>query len=353
MESRQYYMSLPYDTSGSRSKNRFRLELLWGVSKMIDLLETDADFTMVFDYACDIEVHLETGFDFFQIKTHGRNSSAYTAASLTKKSSKDAEGSILGKLYVLKDSENNCPVKVAVVSNVPYKSGTKKLDQPMVNFIDMPEKEQDKIKETLKDELGLSDISLENIFYICTGMNLEDPRHEILGKLTMCFQNLKGCEPSNPNALYRLIESTVSEKACYEYACKDYDEIVEKKGITRSEFNDILDCHTENAKTGIKQTRDYISGLGNPFAKRKYNVALAWLLNALSTTPIFRQKEAEIAAFLKEADELESMEATLDCLSEKFHDSFPIEIGNDVKTVFYIIIINRFAEGVYDNEDAV
>lgn len=47
------------------------------------------------------------------------------------------------------------------------------------------------------------------------------------------------------------------------------------------------------------------------------------------------------------------MEATLDCLSEKFHDSFPIEIGNDVKTVFYIIIINRFAEGVYDNEDAV
>ena len=55
-----YYLSLPHDLSGSRSKNRFRAELLWGVSKILDLMEEDQDFTMVFDYACDIEVHYET-----------------------------------------------------------------------------------------------------------------------------------------------------------------------------------------------------------------------------------------------------------------------------------------------------
>lgn len=33
----QYYMSLPYDLSGSMAKNRFRNELLWGLKKIIDL----------------------------------------------------------------------------------------------------------------------------------------------------------------------------------------------------------------------------------------------------------------------------------------------------------------------------
>ncbi|NLI93102.1 MAG: DUF4297 domain-containing protein [Peptococcaceae bacterium] len=62
-------MSLPYDLSGSRSKNRFRLELLWGISKMLDIYNY-SDFAMVFDYVCDIEVHSQTGFEFYQIKTH-------------------------------------------------------------------------------------------------------------------------------------------------------------------------------------------------------------------------------------------------------------------------------------------
>ena len=35
------YMSLPNDLSGSASKNRFRLELLWGISKMFDIYDKD------------------------------------------------------------------------------------------------------------------------------------------------------------------------------------------------------------------------------------------------------------------------------------------------------------------------
>ena len=49
-------MGLPYDLSGSRSKNRFRLKLLWGVSRMLELMESANDFTIVFDLVCDIEV---------------------------------------------------------------------------------------------------------------------------------------------------------------------------------------------------------------------------------------------------------------------------------------------------------
>lgn len=72
MDNREYYLSLPHDMSGSVSKNRFRMELLWGISKMIDIYDS-GDFTMVFDYACDIEIHFEDGFEFYQIKTHTGN----------------------------------------------------------------------------------------------------------------------------------------------------------------------------------------------------------------------------------------------------------------------------------------
>lgn len=50
------------------------MELLWGISKMLDVYDT-SDFTMVFDYACDIELHLADGFEFCQIKKHSGNKS--------------------------------------------------------------------------------------------------------------------------------------------------------------------------------------------------------------------------------------------------------------------------------------
>lgn len=50
MNNREYYLSLPHDMSGSMSKNQFRMELLRGISKMLDVYDT-SDFTMVFDCA--------------------------------------------------------------------------------------------------------------------------------------------------------------------------------------------------------------------------------------------------------------------------------------------------------------
>ena len=50
------YNSIPHDLSGAASKNRFRLDMLWGISKMFDLYDK-LDFCVVFDYKCDVEIH--------------------------------------------------------------------------------------------------------------------------------------------------------------------------------------------------------------------------------------------------------------------------------------------------------
>ena len=341
-----YYLSLPHDLSGSRSKNRFRAELLWGVSKILDLMEEDCDFTMVFDYACDIEVHYENGFEFFQIKTHGRSKS-YTTKRLTKV---EGEGSILGKLYVL--VKNNFPgeVRVAVVSNVPYSSMP--ADALINCFLSLPDKDQREIASALKDELGIDSIDLSKLFYVQTNMDLEHPDDAVRGKLTLAFERIKKCEPKNPNALYRLIVDTVSEKACYEYSAEDYDEILRLKGLTRKQFDELLDLHAEKSKTGIFAATEYIDQLPNIRDRMIYKRSLPNVLKLLSTSWTIKEIESEIAQFLREND-VGDMETAIDLLITRFNDRFPVEMSRADKAVLYIVVIKRFEDGVYGYEDDI
>jgi len=341
-----YYLSLPHDLSGSRSKNRFRAELLWGVSKILDLMEEDQDFTMVFDYACDIEVHYENGFEFFQIKTHGRSKS-YTTKRLTKV---EGEGSILGKLYVLVKDNFPGEVRVAVVSNVPYSSMPADV---LVNcFLNLPDKDKKEITTALKEELNIDSIDLSKLFYVQTNMDLEHPDDAVRGKLTLAFERIKKCEPTNPNALYRLIVDTVSEKACYEYSAADYNEILRLKGLTRKQFDELLDLHAEKSKTGISAATEYIDQLPNIRDRMVYKRSLPNVLKLLSTSWPIKEIESEIAQFLREND-VGDMETAIDLLISRFNDRFPVEVSRADKAVLYIVVIKRFEDGVYGYEDDI
>lgn len=341
-----YYLSLPHDLSGSRSKNRFRAELLWGVSKILDLMEEDQDFTMVFDYACDIEVHYENGFEFFQIKTHDRCKS-YTTKRLTKVK---GENSILGKLYVLVRDRFPGEVRVAVVSNVPYSSMPADM---LVNcFLNLPDKDQKEITMALKEELRIDSIDLSKLFYIQTNMDLEHPDDAIRGKLTLAFEKIKKCEPTNPNALYRLIVDTVSGKACYEYSAIDYNEILRLKGLTRKQFDELLDLHAEKSKTGISAATKYIDQLPNIRDRMIYKRSLPNVLKLLSTSRSIKEIESEIAKFLLQND-VGNMDSAIDILISKFNDRFPVEVSQVDKEVIYIVVIKRFEDGVYGYEDDI
>lgn len=119
------YKQLPYDLSDARSKNRFRNEMLWGLERMYDLYKTGKVFCMVFDYACDIEVHLDEGFEFDQLKT-SNGGSPYTVKHIIKLDK--TNNSILGKIYLLKHKLENCDgvgCKIAIVVNVPLKADKK------------------------------------------------------------------------------------------------------------------------------------------------------------------------------------------------------------------------------------
>lgn len=346
MNQAKYYMDLSYDLSGSRAKNRFRLELLWGVSKLLELMESTDDFTMVFDFVCDIEIHFDDKFEFYQIKTHKESQPKYNAKSLVKIKSGE-EGSILGKLFVL-NKDSTVPVKVVLVCNAPFKALS---DEPGENSLEnLDESNKSIIVEAIKAELGVNDVDLYYSYYLYTPMNLLQPENEIKGQLIATFEQIKGSEPMNPNALYRLVFDTVSEKACYEFSVSDYEQLKKLKGISRSDFDRMLDVHSSNEKTGINQTREYIGQMKGIHEKKKYKNALNTLLPKMARSRVLQKMEVLMAQTLAEYPEISDIEDAIDLLTNTYHDEFPVEYSNAEKTVCYMIVIHKFVEGGYDNE---
>ena len=84
--------------------------------------------------------------------------------------------------------------------------------------------------------------------------------------------------------------------------------------------------------------------------QHKYNVALSDFMLKLNNYRLLAAWENEIALKVIQL-EPQNIESGIDMLIPLFHDRFPPEIDNVQKTVFYVIVLNKYAEGGYCNED--
>jgi hypothetical protein len=346
-------MKLPYDLAGSISKNRFRVELIWGLKKMIDLYQKEDDYTVVFDYCCDVEVHLNETFEFYQVKSQNNNGS-YTINKLVKP---DKTGkSVLGKVYILKFDENdneNEDIIVAVVSNAPLKDCEKMhSDATCVNLATIPQKSIDQIKDKIKVELGLSkEIKMENSFFIRTTMDLTDPQHTIIGELVTFFEDVLDVEVKKVKSLYNVLFSEINERACYEKKIVSYEELVHKKGISKSKFNKILSKYIDNTDIAIEKAKDYIDSNFHSFKERiTLNKSLSNVFLELKSNKILKIMEIEIAECLKRNFEnLPDDENEIINLVYKMRKvSIPIEMSDSDLRALIILVLKRFEEGLYE-----
>ncbi len=347
------YDKIPCELSGSMSKNRFRLEMLWGASKMFDLFDQD-DFCVVFDYKCDVEIHLPDSIEFYQVKSH-KIQSPYLLSALSKMGkAKDGTAlpSILGKLFLITNAvDKTVKPKVAIVSNAFLKIDKKvisKFEEICLDSLDDAEKK--KIRDSLKSELGC-DADLSNVYFLYTSMNLLKPENDLCGKIVGSFEKIMGCEPKKPNALYRLIKETVEQKACYELTTTDYKELILKKGITKQELQTLLNMHAEIADTSIDEAKMFIE---NNFTdirqRRKYKASLVLITEQLFKSSDLRQKEKDVADYLDENQDMlpDNQLDTLEMLHNEFHKNFPIEYSESDIKVFLMIVMFKWEDGKYE-----
>ena len=313
---------------------------------MLDIYDYE-DFAVIFDYVCDIEVHTKEGFEFYQLKTH-KGGKVYSIHNILKM---ENGKSILGKLYVLKSFDKTKSVKLALVSNSYLKDDKKVItDLEQIDLSSISKVSLDKITKALKMELNLDNIDISNMYYIFTSMNLNSPDNDIIGKIVSSFVKIKGCEPKKPNALYRLIYDTVSGKACCELRMTDYKQLIENKGITKGEFDKLLNCHIEKADNSVKNTKEYIENMIDFKEKRKMNLALAKLMRDLYISKELERMERIIASYiLVSIESLPSdFEKCVDILLANFGSDFSPEYSKVEIYVFIVLILKRFEEGVYD-----
>ena len=184
----------------------------------------------------------------------------------------------------------------------------------------------------------------DTVFYIFDNMDLLNPEDSIRGKLVKSFVDIKGEEPQNPNALYRLVVDSVREKASYEFDSGTYEDVVKNKGITRSEFDKMLNAHKKESKNGINETQEYINNLS--FAKRRrYNTAFGNIIETQQSESL-RLIKIKIYNYIAEhEDSLDDIESYLKEISKLFDDDFDVEFTDDMKSVQYIIIYYMYASG--------
>lgn len=229
------YSILPKDLSGSRTKNRFRQEILWVISKIYDLyLENPDDFFVIFDYVCDIEVGFNDTLHFYQVKTKD-TSSPFSISDLIRKKNGRSYLSLLFSLKV-----NDQIKSINVVSNTKLSiKNTILQNSEIIPFENLEDHEKRKIEDHLKAESILV-TDLKDSFFIRSDFCINNPDTLLIGKTVEFLENAKGIKLSEPKLIYNYIKGLVDRKASYELNTIDLNDTIDKKGIKRSEIDNIL-----------------------------------------------------------------------------------------------------------------
>lgn len=357
-----FYMNLPYDLSGSISKNRFRNEVLWGLSKIYEVYKTGKDFIVVFDFMCDVEVHVpdENTLELYQIKTNNK-SKPNTLKKILYKDTKSGN-SILGKLYFLKCSTaDDVAVKVAIVSNCAFVDNQKNnyMSPHGLSFKNLSDSCKTFIANAFKDELAdqvnadkvnVHKIDFENIFYIFTSIDLFDPQESLIGKTVFFFKEVTGEEPKKPYTLYCLLSDMVSQKACCELVENTYEDIIEKKGISRADINLVLDNYSSKIDNAVQKAKEHISHIANFQERLDMLKALGNAKREIIQNKSIHIVRKKIEAYIEENGEVlsDTTENVLASLYNKFIDVFPIEYSALEKKAFILLAMMGMEESIYE-----
>lgn len=263
MELKDLYNSLPYDLAGSRTKNRFDYEILYGIEQLIDNYNKIENYSVVFDYVCDIELHYDDRLIFHQVKTSDTGKSNRVSFLTTKKS--ENSPSIIGRIYSIsgKNDDEREKISVLLVSNAPLvdnQYATKPNEPILLDEIDSKIKE--KIIEHLKKETNQETINLKNIYYLYKNVGVDYYENSLLGKLSKFYEEEKNCSINKPAVLLNAIKTTALSKAKYEKECT-FEELYSKKAISKAEFTDMIDFHHSQHNDFYKECQNQIISLTN------------------------------------------------------------------------------------------
>ena len=327
------YMGTAPDLSGSISKNRFRSELFWGIDRLLTCLDSGIDsFAVVFDYRCDIELHLDDRYEFYQVKTGAKTKFGVNWIARAPK-----QGiSIIARLYELDDASQDCPIKLVVVGNRPFVKKGGAFDSPgEVLFATLEAEDKQKIEKAVsRDNNGMRP-DLNKASYLLVAMDLDKPQDSVRGHLLSTYRNVMGCEPKKPMALCETLEGLASDRACNENEQPDYESVISNKGISGEEVRKLFSVYEDREETPQGLVNEWIKEQP-PLMQNSFRIAL----QEYTSTVMEPQTESilNIAnSLLKEADPSMSPNEIAETIGPQLISNVGPEISIELAKIYVLI----------------
>ena len=328
------------DLSGSVSKNRFRIELLWGIEKLLECLDKGIeDFSIVFDYQCDIELHLDSGYEFYQVKTSAAKNFGVSWACKTPKSGV----SVIGRLYELHDIQDGGTVRLVIVGNKPFKFTGDILCNPgELLFASLPEKDKEKIKQSIQKHIPDTTPDFEKVSYILVAMDLSNPEDGIRGHLVRTYEQTMGCEVRKPNALYNALCGLVRTKACAENVQGTYEGVISNKAITGNEVAYLFNRYADKESSQYDFVMNWIKKQP-PLRQSDLKCAYESIMSNIYA-PRGRKPVDAAVQILGILDKDLSEEELLVQVEDKLESVCDIEITPDMQKIYAVLALHETME---------
>lgn len=344
------YMGYEPDYAGSRSKNRFKFEVYWGLNKFLESFRESQEFTMIFDFVCDIEIHHKDSYEFYQVKTStARSYAPNNLISIGKK-----KNSIIGTLYKIRSTDiqkKSNLSKIAIVSNL-YLQDPETPSEPNIELelTEISEKNRNKIFASLEKEFVGESIDISNIFFITTDLPLNSYKETMIGKVNTFYNDTYGEDVLKPAALLSVLVEEVQLKADFEGKLYSHEEVLEKKGLSTKRFEFILDRYSERMFSDVQKCREEIKLVVKNYAKRlDYFKDLPILLSDIKRNRhlknLFESMTEDILKEINNFDDGETFDFARQYIkTTKFN--FPIEYTETEKEILALVAFVKLEERV-------
>ena len=265
------------------------------------------------------------------------------------------------------DSTNEFEVtKIAIVVNVPLKTldevvhaSVKELNLNSLKDTKQAVKKADrnngiietqsknKIIENLKVEIQSDTIDLSGVYYINSSLDLINPENTLLGATVKFIEEITGKEASKVRTLYRVLQDIINEKACYELKCENYKEVEKYKGITRDQFEAVLNKIIITSDNYVKEANQLIKDSYEGFLEQtKLMKGISFVVIELNKNLILNSLKEKIIKYIDDnIDKLnDEFEEIVNKLLQEFEAEFPIEYSKYEKMALFILLLAKYKE---------
>lgn len=261
------------DKSGSTAKNRLTIQLSFAIKMLIDFYPIK-DYIVLLDCVEDIAVQTIDDADnekiyLYQIKTKATNGS-YTLTSVINKD-------WLQKLYKHKDEFCGDNVEIALVLDDFIIDNKKKnvFVNAKQNINSIATENLLKIKQAIStaEDKPIDTIDLSNFYFIKMDFHTDTYKQQAKELLSeFLIKRVENAQATKINAFFNLLFNVLDNRFNYELnpEVTDKDEIITKKGYTKTEFKRALNCFVSES---IPETTDLFKLLPVNNVSEQKNIA--------------------------------------------------------------------------------